>query len=355
MHSKDPFANKMPAPVVVGTGLVALDVVIPGKPGAVPRLWVGGTCGNVVTILAYLGWRAYPVARIGEDSPALWVAQDFATWEVQSSLLLRERGGATPIIVQRIHSQDADRATHSFSWQCPVCGSDLPRYRPVRLNDLDHLTPHLPPADVFFFDRVSPAAIRLARHYAARGALVVLEPSSVGDQRLFHEAMSLVHVLKFSHERLGASAESFAEEQPLLIIETLGHEGLRYRGRLPILQGHEWQHLAALTAPAVRDTAGSGDWCTAGILHILRRGGLSTFTSIDGSLLVEALRFGQTLAAWNCEFEGARGGMYSVSKDVFRESVRAILAGSRPRTSRAGRRRANDAIARQFTCPSCPQ
>lgn len=44
--------------------------------------------------------------------------------------------------------------------------------------------------------------------------------------------------------------------------------------------------------------------------------------------LQDALRFGQALAAWNCGFEGARGGMYNVDKKQFESGVRQIMAGN---------------------------
>ena len=41
-------------PVVVGTGLIALDVVLDERTDTPPRLWAGVTCGNVLSILAFL-------------------------------------------------------------------------------------------------------------------------------------------------------------------------------------------------------------------------------------------------------------------------------------------------------------
>ncbi|MFN8333455.1 MAG: hypothetical protein U0T81_19955, partial [Saprospiraceae bacterium] len=44
--------------------------------------------------------------------------------------------------------------------------------------------------------------------------------------------------------------------------------------------------------------------------------------------IADGIRFGQALAAWNCQFEGARGGMYTVSKKQFQQQVNEILTGS---------------------------
>ena len=50
--------------ICFGTGLVALDIILNGNPNAIPKLMTGGSCGNVLTILAFLGWRSFPIARL---------------------------------------------------------------------------------------------------------------------------------------------------------------------------------------------------------------------------------------------------------------------------------------------------
>jgi fructokinase len=41
----------------MGTGLVALDLVVSNDNSVPPRYYAGGTCGNVLTILSFLGWE----------------------------------------------------------------------------------------------------------------------------------------------------------------------------------------------------------------------------------------------------------------------------------------------------------
>ena len=69
-------------PKVFGTGLIALDLVIGPKPETPVRSWAGGTCGNVLSILAYLGWDAYPVARMNSDVASDRVRADMKRWGV---------------------------------------------------------------------------------------------------------------------------------------------------------------------------------------------------------------------------------------------------------------------------------
>ena len=69
-------------PRVFGTGLIALDLVIGADPETPVRSWTGGTCGNVLCILAYLGWDAYAVARMDNDVASEYVRADMRRWGV---------------------------------------------------------------------------------------------------------------------------------------------------------------------------------------------------------------------------------------------------------------------------------
>lgn len=77
----------------------------------------------------------------------------------------------------------------------------------------------------------------------------------------------------------------------------------------------------------VIDAAGCGDWLTAAFVNEVGRSGLVGFTGLSRSELRAGLAIGQASAAWNCHFEGARGGMYACSPDEYREAVRGIVAG----------------------------
>jgi fructokinase len=185
---------------------------------------------------------------------------------------------------------------------------------------------------VFFFDRVSRGSLILARAASERDAVVVFEPSGIGNPTLFREACSLAHIVKYSHERMRDLAELETkrprQNNVLLEIETLGSEGLRFRTRLPKTRTGGWRNVDAFRLDSVTDAAGAGDWCTAGLIDKLARGGADGLREVTSGQLVDALRFGQALAAWNCGYEGARGGMYQVDFPAFQRQVLEILDGS---------------------------
>ncbi len=338
-------------PRIFGTGLIALDLVIGADSAAPVHSWTGGTCGNVLTIMGYLGWDAYPIARMNGDPASERVRVDLKKWNVHLDYTDCAPTGHTPIIIQQIKRARDGSPTHRFLWTCPHCGQRLPSYRAVTQTAVDDIVPALSGASVFFLDRVSRAAITLAKEAARAGAIVAFEPSGKSDEKLFDEALQIAHIVKYSDQRLSDANGAMTGTRPTLLeIQTLGSQGLRYRHRFSG-QPSDWQSLPALPAPRLVDTCGSGDWCTAGILAIVAREGLSGINAIDEKGLVEALRYGQALAAWNCGFEGARGGMYALEKAEFTRQIEALRAG-KPLLRVLERAQAPEA---SVACPACPR
>lgn len=328
MKTADVFHTKPSPPRIVGTGLLALDIVISDTNPDDAHLWAGGTCGNVIAILGYLGWDALPLARLKSDKAADHIVEDLEEWGVDLSYVTREEDGSTPIIIQHIKSTCEGKTVHSFSLRCPCCGEYLPSYRPVKATAAKEMACILRPPDVFFFDRPSRGALELAAAFADEGALIVFEPSGLGDKRLLREAVSLCHVLKYAHERAHDFAGIGLLDGPLLEIETQGDAGLRFRRHWLPRRAKRWHQMAANHVERVEDAAGCGDWCMAGVIHLLGQEGLDGFKSRSVSEITSALEFGQALAAWNCCFQAARGGMYRVSRQKFRRSVKRILSGN---------------------------
>ncbi len=341
---------------VMGTGLITLDVILNDQCSHTSLRWAGGTCGNVLTILSYLGWQSYPVARLNTDLASEIVRKDLARWGVCLDFVALEPHAPTPVIVQQISRDALGLPTHRFSWRCPSCGAWLPHYRAVPLVASRGVLPNMPSVQVFFLDRLSPGALLLARACAERGGLIVFEPANGNEPRLFYEALTLAHVLKFSHERRERLPMADIEtlEYPPLIVETLGQEGLRYR-RAQEGNGHPiWHHLPAPAIDVLQDTAGAGDWCSAGLIHLLGRYGAAGFQRATSTLVHQALTFGQALAAWNCRFDGARGAMYAMDRNEFWLAVSLILEGQMPSAPdpRVDKRARRDSFT--GLCPACP-
>ena len=338
-------------PKVFGTGLIALDMVISPDPETPVRCWTGGTCGNVLSILAWLGWDAYPIARMNGDVASECVHTDMARWGVHLDWATCAPTADTPIIVQEIRRGRDGRPRHRFSWSCQACGRWLPPFKAITVNVVEKIKPALTDASVFFLDRLSRATLTLAAEASARGAVVVYEPSGKAAHKLMAEAIALAHVVKYAEDRIAGIRGVMANDSAALLeVRTFGERGLKYRHRLG--RGiSDWMYLEAVPAPRLADTCGSGDWCTAGLIAKAAAGGRKGLRHVGARGVRAALRYGQALAAWNCGFEGARGGMYSVPREAFDDRITSLLNGRFEGIDDAPVTGVSTSVV---TCPACP-
>ena len=338
-------------PKVFGTGLIALDLVIGPDLESSVRSWAGGTCGNVLSILAYLGWDAFPVARMNDDVASERVRADMKRWRVRLDWTKCAPTTHTPMIVQEIRRRPDGQTDHRFSWSCPRCGTWLPPFKAITVDAVAKVKPALKDVSVFFLDRLSRGTLTLAGEASAHGAVVVFEPSSKSTNKLLSEALALAHVVKYANHRLASIPGVMSQGSTVLLeVQTLGARGLRYRHRFS-RDVSRWIFLNAIPAPRLVDTCGSGDWCTAGLLAKAAVGGHLGLCNVGARGVRTALRYGQALAAWNCGFEGARGGMYAVSKQLFRRQITRLLTGQPDGGIRSALTSSSTPVV---TCPACP-
>jgi fructokinase len=337
-------------PTAFGAGLIALDLIVSTEPYSSFGAYAGGTCGNVLTVLSYLGWHSYPIARLGDDAASQVVRADLSRWDVHLDHASCTPSAHTPIIVQQIRRKHDGTPTHSFSWACPRCGKRLPSFQPVTRAVVEAIAPHLKRAHVFFMDRLSRGILDLAARAAESGALVMYEPSGVAEPRLLKEAIGLAHVVKYAETRLAQVEDLWTANAATVIeIQTLGDRGLRYRHKLAGKRS-AWLTLPAIDAPRLVDTCGSGDWCSAGFLAETFRLQPKGIKQLKPSHLSKALQYGQALAAWNCGFEGARGGMYASTKSTFEKQIAKLVAGDVPALPECFK---PPAKAETLACPAC--
>lgn len=313
----------------VGTGFIVLDVIrnSVGTTATEKRL-AGGSCGNVLAILAYFGWTATAIGRIGDDHVGRELLADLSKWRVNTKLLQVEAGRGTPIIIQENYVDARGRPRHRFSRACPVCGATLPAYRPLLSSEARTIATTLPTHSVFYFDRVAPGTLELAQHSRARGALVVFEPSGIKDERLFLECLKTAHIVKYANDRIEGVHELVTKAKVPVEIETLGADGLRLRVRTKGRAG-AWKELPAFSSPELRDASGAGDWTTAGIIRsLMHRRAPASEVVADIDAVVRATLQGQALAALNCAFEGARGLMLVANAERVLELAAAIATGT---------------------------
>jgi len=282
------------------------------------------------------------------------VQADMKRWDVRLDFAGCEPVCHTPIIVQEIRRGHDGTPTHRFVWSCPECGRRLPKFKPITRSAVDVVEQALSGAAVFFMDRLSRATLLLAARASAEGTVVVFEPSGKGDPKLFAEALRIAHLVKYSEQQLaaieGVMQDDTADTAVLVEVQTLGRYGLKFRHRFG-RKVSKWCVLDAVPAPFLADICGSGDWCTAGLLAEIAAKGRAGLHQAGPDKVRAALRYGQALAAWNCGYEGARGGMYAMDHATFLQQIEALTAGR----ANFAKRSPNDELSNTVvTCPACP-
>jgi fructokinase len=115
----------------------------------------------------------------------------------------------------------------------------------------------------------------------------------------------------------------------------------------------KYKHLAGYQIQKIIDTAGAGDWCSAGIIHYLNKINFKKLTELNENIIVDALNFGQALAALSCQYEGPRGMMYNISKNNFKKSLRNLIIYNKNSNNLKKMSTINNADYLLYLCPNC--
>ncbi len=298
--------------ICLGTGLVALDVILNGNRIDLPKLSAGGSCGNVLSILSFLDWESYPIARLGNDRAGKELIQDLGRWDIHNDYLTQTQQGSTPIIIHRILKNKNEQLVHKFEFKDPDTKKWLPHFKPITKKVATHVMEGNIVPDVFYFDRMNPGTFELATHYKVRGTIIFFEPTSAKDEKLFEKFLAIADVVKYSDERIPNFRDKYRSITCFLEIETMGKNGLVFRCKNQT-EPDQWKSVNGYHIDKIQDTAGAGDWCSAGIIYQLCSGGHKNLFGSTISDVEKASRFGQALGALNCLYDGARGLMYHVS------------------------------------------
>jgi sugar/nucleoside kinase (ribokinase family) len=320
-------------PHIFGAGLVALDLIVEHRPtGRALSASGGGTCGNVLAILAHMGWKASWVGAVDGSVAGHLIRNEMNRVGVDLSMVAECASSPAPVFAHHVHWSSSDEMMHHcFATECPHCSQALPRYsRPADTWLLSH-TDKIEHADIFFVDRLSTGALELAATARKHGALVVYEPSVTSDSPWLEEMLAIADVVKYSHDRVTALGDMWGRptNHRALWIETRGKDGLRW--------AHSDQRerngiLPAVHNPLALDACGAGDWFTCALLFGFTQSKMKPVDLGEG-LLIEILKAASRLAAWSCGFVGARGGLYESSSNAIFEHLQTFP--SRPTQSRS--------------------
>jgi fructokinase len=327
-------------PSVLTCGFVALDTLVQED---VLGYTAGGTAGNVAAALSFFGWRSSVAAVVGVDEAGTRLRRDLARAGVDTRHVSARREATTPQVIHELVDHG-----HRYHFRCYDCGRRLAKSRPPSEELAATILEHEPDPDVFFFDRASRFAVTLAEAYSDRGTIVLFEPATRGRAELVARAYAAATFVK-------CADDSPTDVRPLLrlrdkrtFILTSGASGVRFRHGPGSVR-----HLPAPSPTAVVDTAGAGDWTTAGFLQALLARDAAVRTFGEGEI-EQALEWAQATAALSVAWRGARGMARRCKADDVVRDVSRILAGSpsAPTAAERFRIRVSEALCRVCLSPA---
>lgn len=308
---------------IIGSGIYMLDTILlreyPEWPS--PRPFadrtvveeVGGTCGNVMAILAWLGWDSRPEASLDDSPEGIKIRDDLLRYGCDCRYVTNTPGGGTTLL-RCTHKRAAD-GTHVMSVRAgSPCGSRFPKRHFLRVRDeapafLEGLEKA---PDVYFFDDSAAGHRLIARELKKSGALVYFEPSRL-ESSADLEAMEIADIMKFSGELVKDAPMPRGDQ---LFIQTLGGKGLRWS-----LRGEPWEDLPPARCKVVVDWEGAGDWTTSTFIHTLFRNGFKDIASLSAADARKALVAAQAVAAKSVGYMSSKGLINSDEAEAIRMSL----------------------------------
>ena len=330
---------------VIGSGVYVLDAIVvrdyPAWPQ--PRPFtdrtvleeVGGTCGNVMCMLSWLGWKAMPEVSLDDSPEGEKIASDLARYGCDCRYVTNTPEGGTTLL-RCTHKKDAD-GNHTISFRAGAPGgSRFPKHHFLRARDeapaflagLEEVP------GVYFFDAPAAGHRLIARTLRERGTLVYFEPSAI-ETSADLDAVAASDIVKFSGTHV--TDLSFTDRFPdKLFIQTLGADGLRYR-----LRGGRWVAVPPEQCRDVVDWEGAGDWTSSAFLTQLAAMDIP-LSELDEYDVRNCLEAAQTVAAQSVCFLSSKGLIHEAVKMesgepyelMNRKDIRSNFSGSPVRFER---------------------
>ena len=261
---------------------------------------VGGTCGNVMSILAWMGWHTLPAARLDDSEAGLLIKADLESYGCDTRLVSNTPDGGTTIL-DIIHKTGRDGKPKTAYMPHSPRGGRFVNHRFWTLKQAQTLFDSLEEMpDVFFFDRCAPGNILLAQLFHERGVLVYYEPNEPVD-RNFLRAVAASDIVKFSNEKHPdvSFTEDFTDK---LFIQTMNEKGLRFK-----LRAEGWITIPPEHNPHAVDGEGAGDWTTSAFINEMGHHHMLTFDRIHLPNTWHCLQEAQRVASESVSYIGAKG------------------------------------------------
>lgn len=303
-------------PIIIGSGQYNWDVIkvreypngfVPGKrnPHIEKTLFeeVGGTCGNVLCFLSYLGWDVRPQVKVIDSIEGHKLADSLKSYGCDTQFIKFDvKGGFSGLTC--IHRKNRHTGEHELGLK--GFGPNNSQFRKItelRVKDEvpDFLSSLKETPDVYFFDHHNEAGPRMiAKELGKRGSLIYYECENCKDWKKFLKSVEVADIVKFSDENV--PDVSFCDDyMDKLFIQTQGSKGMRFS-----LKGGEWINIAPVEIETVIDWEGCGDTVTAVFLNELYKIGLPKISELTEDDVRLGLEVASEKAALCAQYVGSK-------------------------------------------------
>ena len=331
-HLVKSLREKAAGKTCMGTGNYSFDVItkreypngfVVGKRNKfeerILKMEIGNTCGNVMTMLPYLGVKTFPVAKFDVSPQGYQMKRDMKAYGADVRFVSNTLTGGTTILrcMHKLDDEGKPTMGHKGStagkpWM-GMSARPCRKYLSSKGGEVDSLVGSMDfTPDVFFFDVAQAGHRLLAEKLREKGTLVYFECDSDGHRiedekrrlatyRSFLKCVDASDVVKMSGEYI--QDLSFADAyQDKLFVQTLGAEGLRFK-----LGGGQWIKLDPIVNPDYKDYEGAGDWTSTTLIAALCSRGMLKVKDMTEQSVQEVLTMAQQMASYSVGFIGSKG------------------------------------------------
>ena len=284
-------------------GLTCLDIINDNKK---IKINLGGTAGNVASVLSSLGIEVYDFVPDYSDE-----------WNEYMQKLLQQRNVRTvsftktkKVVPKIIEVIDLIDCNHHFYVTCPKCGKKLNEVVLPTIKQILNEKEILRQADILFTDRLSDGISKAIEIVRNNQGLTIYEPNVCRFYNQLLSSAGKVDIVKFSNERiLDIYANKLKEDlknfNTKLIINSLGRDGVRYSIKNDEGYFGKWIYLDAILTNNFVDASGAGDWLTAAFIYYFFNKATNKINFSERDI-TEALMSAQNISSFVCGFTGAQ-------------------------------------------------
>ena len=294
----------------IGFGCVDLVYLDEVKDYAEPVLMNGGTCLNVLTVLAQLGANVKMIMA-GTKADAIYKQFLKNCNKLNVNILfMNNSNNSLPRCIQ-INSNNS----HKYQQVCPFCNNRLKYATWGRsAKDVEEISGE-PEASVLFIDRITMGIKKVIQQYYNRRKIIFFEPNSSRNISSIVGVSFFCDIVKFSSSKISKKKADQIVESSLngnlkLVIVTKGRDGLDFKYRNTTNDSFsEWIEVKPNNIIKGGDSSGSGDWLTAGFINrFILMNGKTAIYSVDN--IKKALDYAMGLSEIANLSIGAQGPFY---------------------------------------------